>query len=52
MKIRVYWIAVYDDSDDAVDMKCLSGPYPTWAAAFDAQEEGVIVSQIVEVDFQ
>lgn len=53
MKMRVYWIAVYDDVDDDTDIKCLAGPFPSWNAAFSAQAgEGVIVSQIVDVEFE
>jgi len=48
--MRVYWIAQYDDVDDDTDIKCLAGPFPTWDAAFSAEQEGVIVSQIVEVE--
>jgi hypothetical protein len=50
MKMKIYWIAVYYDSDDDTDMRCVAGPFPSWSAAFDAEKEGVIVEQTVEVE--
>lgn len=48
MKMRVYWVAIYDD-DDETDMKCIAGPFPTWVEAFDAKDDALVVEQIVEV---
>lgn len=49
MKMKIYWLAIYD-GDDETDMKCVAGPFPTWDAAFDANNESVIVEQIIDVN--